>query len=117
MRGSIVRRSPWLTGHRSRSRRLSRSRYRGTRRSARTGGMAERSGPPDGTTLAVIRTDEDTEEEKTRKEARDDAYVMGTQRKYAHLWLVDAASGAARQCGPDSLHVWTLNGYAWSPDG
>ncbi len=81
------------------------------------GSLADLSWSPDGKTLAVIRTDPETEDEKKRKEDKDDSYVVETQRKYAHLWLVDVESGAARQCGPDGLHVWTGSGYAWAPDG
>jgi dipeptidyl aminopeptidase/acylaminoacyl peptidase len=83
------------------------------------GGLGDLSWSPDGTTLAVIRTDQETDDEKQQKENKDDAYVVESRqhRKYAHLWTVDAATGAATQCGPDDLHVWVGNGYAWSPDG
>ncbi len=83
------------------------------------GSLADLSWSPDGTTLAVIRTDPETDEEKKRKEDKDDAYVIESRqhRKYAHIWLVDVTTGAAKQCGPDDLHVWNGNGYAWSPDG
>ncbi|HEY8292930.1 MAG TPA: S9 family peptidase [Thermomicrobiales bacterium] len=83
------------------------------------GGLAELSWSPEGATLAVIVTDPETDDEKKRKENKDDAYVVESRqhRKYAHLWLVDVATGTATQCGPDDLHVWTGNGYAWSPDG
>ena len=69
--------------------------------------------------MSSIRTDQETDEEKQRKEKRDDAYVVESRqhRKFAHFWTVDVATGAAKQSGPDDLHVWVGNGYAWSPDG
>lgn len=83
------------------------------------GSLADLSWSPDGKTLAVIRTDPETDDEKKRKEEKDDAYVVESRqhRKYAHLWLVDVATGAAKQCGSDDLHIWNGTGYAWSPDG
>jgi dipeptidyl aminopeptidase/acylaminoacyl peptidase len=83
------------------------------------GGLGDLSWSPDGTTLAVIRTDQETDDEKQRKENKDDAYVVESRqhRKFAHFWTVDVATGAATQRGPDDLHVWVGNGYAWSPDG
>jgi Tol biopolymer transport system component len=44
------------------------------------GGLGDLSWSPDGTTLAVIRTDQETDEEKQRKEKRDDAYVVESRQ-------------------------------------
>lgn len=81
------------------------------------GGLSDISWSPDGTQMAVIRADQDSDEEKERKKNRDDAWVYESQRKYGRLNVVDVASGTARQVSPNNLHVWNGNGYAWSPDG
>jgi dipeptidyl aminopeptidase/acylaminoacyl peptidase len=81
------------------------------------GGLSDIAWSPDGTQIAVIRADPETDEEKERKQNKDDAWVYESQRKYGRLWVVDAASGAGRQISPDTLHIWSGTGYAWSPDG
>jgi dipeptidyl aminopeptidase/acylaminoacyl peptidase len=69
---------------------------------------------PDGTSIAVLRTDPDVEAEKKRKEVKDDPVVYEADDKLTRLWLVDAASGAARCLTHGKRHVWD---YGWSPDG
>jgi len=70
---------------------------------------------PDGTQIAVLRTDPDTDEEKKKKEEdRDDAIVVEEQPKHTRLWIVDAETGKARSLTFGKRHVWT---YAWSRDG
>ncbi|MGB3307066.1 MAG: S9 family peptidase [Thermomicrobiales bacterium] len=70
---------------------------------------------PDGLKIAVLRTDPETEEEKKRKtEDKEDAYLYEEDAKRSRLWVVDAATGDARQLTFGDQSVWD---YAWSPDG
>ena len=75
------------------------------------------SGPrwsPDGSAIAVLRRDPDTQDEKRRKEDKDDAVVFEEEDKRQRLWLVDVQTGQARCLTHGKRHVWD---YAWSPDG
>ncbi len=70
---------------------------------------------PDGTRLAVLRRDQDSEEEKKRKEAeKDDPVVYEVDAKRVRLWLVDVATGKARCLTHGQRHVWDVT---WAPDG
>jgi dipeptidyl aminopeptidase/acylaminoacyl peptidase len=69
---------------------------------------------PDGATVAVLRKEPPTAEEKRRKTERDDAIVVGDDLKPNRLWVVDVATGAARCLTFGPRQVWT---YDWLPDG
>jgi len=69
---------------------------------------------PDGRTVAVLRKDPETPEEKRRKETRDDPIVADEYPKPNRLWAVDVASGRARCLTHGDHHLWS---YAWTPDG
>ena len=69
---------------------------------------------PDGKTVAVLRRDPETPEEKKRKEDRDDAIVVDEDLKRVRLWSVDAATGRARCLTFGARNVWS---FAWAPDG
>ena len=68
---------------------------------------------PDGRFLAVLFVDPETDDEKKRKEARDDAKVWDANPKYRRLWVVDLATGETRAVTPAQRQVHV---YAWSPD-
>ncbi len=68
---------------------------------------------PDGKTLAVIRPDPETDDEKKRKEDNDDPEVFEEDFKFARLWLVDADSGQATCLTWAARNVWD---YAWQSD-
>jgi len=79
------------------------------------GSLSVPSWSPDGSKIAVLRTDPETEEEKKRKtEDKEDAYLYEEDAKRSRLWVVDAATGDARQLTFGDQSVWD---YAWSPDG
>ncbi|MDQ3044270.1 MAG: S9 family peptidase [Chloroflexota bacterium] len=69
---------------------------------------------PDGSSIAFLRKDPVTEEEKKRKEDRDDAIVVDQDLKAVRLWVVDPTSGKARCLTYAGRHIWS---YAWVPGG
>lgn len=78
------------------------------------GSLSEPSWSPDGSLIAVLRTDPETDDEKKRKEGKDDPIVYEDDVKRVRLWIVDAGTGAARQLTFGDVSVWD---YAWTPDG
>ncbi len=68
---------------------------------------------PDGKTIAVLRADPETPEEKKRKEDKDDAIVVDEDLKRIRLWVVDITSGQATCLTYGNRNVWS---FAWSPD-
>ena len=69
---------------------------------------------PDGQSVAVLRKDPETPEEKRRREERDDAIVADENPKPTRLWVVDVATGDARCLTYGDRQVWS---FAWAPDG
>ena len=69
---------------------------------------------PDGRTVAVLRKDPATAEEKARKAAKDDRIVADEDPKLDRLWAVDVETGRARCLTHGARQVWA---YAWAPDG
>jgi dipeptidyl aminopeptidase/acylaminoacyl peptidase len=69
---------------------------------------------PDGSRLAVLFTEPETEAEKKRKEERDDANVWDKEHKFQRLWVIDPATKKAKCISPPGQQVWH---YAWSQDG
>ncbi|MGB3328278.1 MAG: S9 family peptidase [Thermomicrobiales bacterium] len=78
------------------------------------GSLSDATWSPDGTRIAVLRTDPESDEEKKRKEDKDDPVVHEEDVKRVRLWIVDAATGAARQLTFGDVSVWA---FAWAPDG
>lgn len=68
---------------------------------------------PDGKSLAVLRIDPDSDEEKKRKEDKEDPEVFEEELKFSRLWLVDADSGKARCLTMADRNVWD---HAWLPE-
>ncbi|MCO5177009.1 MAG: S9 family peptidase [Thermomicrobiales bacterium] len=77
------------------------------------GSMSGLRWSPDGTTLSVLFTEPETEEEKKRNEEKDDAVVWDKDQKYQRLWLIDPATKAATCVSPESRQV---RDYGWSQD-
>ena len=69
---------------------------------------------PDGTKIAVLREDPETAEEKKKKEERDDAVVVETEKKRNRVFVIDVETGKARQLTYGPRQVWS---YGWNRDG
>jgi dipeptidyl aminopeptidase/acylaminoacyl peptidase len=69
---------------------------------------------PDGTKIAILREDPETVEEKKKKEDRDDAIVVEADPKRRRLFVIDVATGKARQLTYGTRQVWS---HGWSRDG
>ena len=69
---------------------------------------------PDGQSLAFLMQDPDTDEERAKKRAKDDAIVFESDPKFVRLWTVQVSTGELECVSPDGLQVWE---FAWHPDG
>jgi dipeptidyl aminopeptidase/acylaminoacyl peptidase len=69
---------------------------------------------PDGSRLAFLARDTATAEEKTQREAKDDARVVDKDDKHTRLWVLDLASGEVR---PVTDPAWDLGSFQWLPSG
>jgi len=78
------------------------------------GTISELEWSPDGTQLAFLLTDCETEEEKRRKQAKDDAIEVERNHKWQRVWTVELASGATRQITSGDTQVWE---FGWAADG
>lgn len=67
-----------------------------------------------GKRIAFTANDEESAEEKARKEKGQDVRLEDEPNEYAHLWVLDVESRKARRVtgGRD----FTVTGFAWSPD-
>lgn len=68
---------------------------------------------PDGSRLAWRALDPQSEAERSRLQARDDAHVVEQPGRRSRLWLRDLDTGAVQALTPPGLQVHDL---AWSPD-
>jgi dipeptidyl aminopeptidase/acylaminoacyl peptidase len=78
------------------------------------GAISELEWSPDGTQLACLLTDPETEQEKRRKQAKDDAIEVERNHKWRRVWTVDVSSGATRQMTSGDAQIWE---FGWAPDG
>src|SRR5215218_8339476 len=69
---------------------------------------------PDGKSIALLREDPETADEKKKKEERDDAVVVETDKKRFRLFVIDVETGKARQLTFGTRQVWS---FGWSKDG
>lgn len=68
---------------------------------------------PDGRSIAFLQEDPETDEERRKREARDDALEFEQHPKYVRVWVVEVATKAVRCASPGDLQIWE---FAWSPD-
>jgi len=68
---------------------------------------------PDGRSIAFLREDPQTDEERRKIEARDDAIEFERNPKFVRVWTVDVATRELRCVSPDAMQIWE---FAWSPD-
>ena len=73
------------------------------------GGVADYAWSPDGSTIAAVVLDE-----QARREEGADHLIFEDQLRYERIWLVDVATGMAKQLTQGNEHVWE---FCWSPDG
>lgn len=78
-----------------------------------SGELSEPAWSPDGKSIAVLRQDPETPEQKKRKEEKNDAVVVDAEPHLTRLWVVDVATGAARQLTYGTRQV---RAFGWSPD-
>lgn len=92
-------------------------------------GVVDAEWSPDGSKIAYIAVDDDTEDQKARKEAGDDVIVVERDVKRAGLWVLDVPADLAsrnpddlpeaRRLSPEGLHIGTIGPrhFSWAPDG
>lgn len=68
---------------------------------------------PDGRRLAILREDPETDEERRRRAAFDDAVEFEKNPKFVRVWTVDVATKELQCVSPENLQIWE---FAWSPD-
>jgi dipeptidyl aminopeptidase/acylaminoacyl peptidase len=78
------------------------------------GGIRSFKWSADGKSIAFIRTDTDTPEERARKAAKNDQNLIDRDYHYDRLWIYDLASHQARLLTTQDLNVDAID---WSPDG
>lgn len=70
---------------------------------------------PDGSRIALLTTDTLTREQEAKLRRRDDPKVYEGDFRLTHIWVVDAATGAASKVTSGNFTVSALP--SWSPDG
>ena len=78
------------------------------------GGIRSFKWSPDGRSIAFIRTDTDSAEERERKKAKNDQILVDRDYHFDRLWIYDLAARQARLLTSSDLNIDTLD---WSPDG
>jgi dipeptidyl aminopeptidase/acylaminoacyl peptidase len=69
---------------------------------------------PDGKSIAYTRPDEPSAEDEKRVRDKEDARVVGEDRRMLHLHVGDVESGTSRRLTRGAYGVFT---FSWSPDG
>jgi len=69
---------------------------------------------PDGKSIAFLRVDAPSAEEEKAIKERDDARVVGENRRYMHLYVADVGTGEVRRLTEGTFSIWL--GISWSPD-
>jgi dipeptidyl aminopeptidase/acylaminoacyl peptidase len=77
------------------------------------GGIRAFKWSPDGKSIAFIRTDTDSPEERDRKKAKNDQVLVDRDYHFDRLWIYDVAARQARLLTAEDMNIDTLD---WSPD-
>lgn len=67
---------------------------------------------PDGRSLAFLMEDPETDAERARREAQDDAIEFEQNPKYVRLWVVDVETKSLQCVTPANRQIWE---FGWSP--
>lgn len=67
---------------------------------------------PDGRSLAFLMEDPETDDERAKREAKDDAIAFEQQPKFVRVWVVDVETNSIRCVSPDNLQIWE---FGWHP--
>ncbi len=68
---------------------------------------------PDGRSLAFLMEDPETDEERAKHAAKDDAIAFEQHPKFVRVWVVDVATKSLRCVSPDNLQIWE---FGWHPN-
>ncbi len=77
-------------------------------------GVSSFAWSPDGGSIAYLAREPQTEAEKKKKEAKDDARVIQKNEKHACLWVIDLDS---KEIDKLTKNIWRISGFAWMPGG
>ena len=69
---------------------------------------------PDSKSIAFAMSDAAAADEERRSRERDDAHVMGENRRQKHLYVIDLATRDVRRL---TRGAFSINAMSWSPDG
>ena len=69
---------------------------------------------PDGKEIAFLAPEPETASDEKKTEEKDDARVVGGDKKLTRLWVLDVASQSVRQLTSDQ---WSMSELVWTPTG
>ncbi|MBI5711217.1 MAG: S9 family peptidase [Candidatus Eisenbacteria bacterium] len=78
------------------------------------GGVSAFEWTRDGATIAYLSKEPKSDERKKKEKDKDDAWTPRSMYAWNRLWVMDVASGKAKQLTSGDLHV---SGFSLSPDG
>jgi dipeptidyl aminopeptidase/acylaminoacyl peptidase len=78
------------------------------------GGVKSFKWSKDGSAIAFVRKDQDTKEERARKEKKEDWTEVDRDYKFDRLWIYRVSSQEAFPLTQDPLNI---DDFDWSPDG
>jgi dipeptidyl aminopeptidase/acylaminoacyl peptidase len=68
---------------------------------------------PDGRSLAFLMEDPETDAERTKRLAKDDAIAFEQFPKFVRVWVIDVETKSVRPVSPDNLQIWE---FGWHPN-
>jgi dipeptidyl aminopeptidase/acylaminoacyl peptidase len=73
---------------------------------------------PDGSRIAFVSTDGKTDEEEKKSKGKDDARLVGHDKKMNHLWVVSVKCASGEFAQPRRLTEgnFSVGGFGWSAD-